>query len=220
MKWDNWVTDWKTTEEQRASYDGWQPMFPGSMFGGPSFVQYGKDNAGATDGYVYAVSGDQWDNGRFLRLGRVPKNQIMQKNAWEFARLDKKGDPTWHKDINDSGPILDIEGHISLPEMVYIAAVKKYILLTWGLHSDFNQYSGSELTILEADNPWGPFKLLHYEWMWIHRANCPYTPRIPLKWYNAEENTGYILHSGRWGSDEYYRPQARKFRLGKVSQKL
>jgi hypothetical protein len=46
-------------------------MFPDSKFGGPSFVQFGGDNADAVDEYIYAVSGDQWDNGSELRLERV-----------------------------------------------------------------------------------------------------------------------------------------------------
>ncbi|MCL2361067.1 MAG: DUF4185 domain-containing protein [Defluviitaleaceae bacterium] len=200
-----WTTQWLTTEQERESFNGWQPMFPGSTFGGPSFVQFGKNNEDAVDGYVYAVSGDQWDNGRFLRLGRVPKDKIMDRDAWEFFTHD-----SWQKDINQSSPILDIDGHIGLPEMVYIKSLKKYILLTWALHKDFDASAGSELTILEGDNPWGPFSLAHYDWMWYTRDNCPYTPRIPLKWFNQQSLEGYILQSGKWASP-YYIPQIRKF---------
>ncbi len=217
---------WLTTEAERTGYDGWEPMFPGSEFGGPSFVQFGKNNEEAVDGYVYAVSTDQWDNGRFLRLGRVPQDAIMDRDAWEFAALGEDGEPSWHRDIAESGPILDIEGHVSLPEMVYISSLKKYILLTWGLHTDFSTPTGSELTILEADHPWGPFSLVHYEWMWFKRESCAYTPRIPLKWFDQDSLEGYILHSGNWGFGgpngewlnpmfHYYLPQVRKFRFGR-----
>lgn len=211
---------WKTPEEQRTSYQGWEPMFPGHMYGGLSFVQYGKNNANAVDDYVYAVSGDQWDNGRCLRLGRVPNDKIMEKAAWEFASLGGDGSPTWHKDQTGSGPILEIDRHISAPEMVYIASMKKYILLTWGLHNNAYSPTGSELTILESDNPWGPFSLVHYEWVWYKRECCFYTPKIPLKWFDQNTLEGYILHSGSWGFAlpdggwqglPYYIPQVRKF---------
>jgi len=215
---------WKTTEAQRESYKGWKPMFPGSDFGGPSFVQFGKNNADALDEYVYALSADQWDNGRFLRLARVPKDRIMERDQWEFVSLDSRNNPSWCKDLSASTPLLDMEGHVSLPEMVYIRSLHKYLLLTWGLHTDFYTPTGSELTILESDHLWGPFSLVHYEWMWYKRECCAYTPRVPLKWFDQETLEGYILHSGNWGYTavsgawvnpmrHYYLPQVRKFRL-------
>jgi len=217
-QWSEEKRTWLTTEEQRDNFKGWKPMFPGSDFGGLSFVQFGKNNQDALDGYVYAVSGDQWDNGRYLRLGRVPNDSIMNRDKWEFYSSG-----SWVKNLNDSTPILDIEGHVSLPEMVYIPALKKYILLTWGLHNDFYTMTGSELTILESDNMWGPFSLVHYEWMWDKRELCAYTPRIPLKWFDRNTLEGYILHSGNWGYSslngewisfaEYYRPHFRKFKF-------
>ena len=205
---------WTTSEEQRAGFRDWKPMFPGSAFGGPSFIQFGKNNEQAVDGYIYAVSGDQWDNGSCLRLGRVPKEKIMDASAWEYASIDDKNNPAWHRDLADSNPVLEINRHISIPEMVYIQSLKKYILLTWALHTDFRTPTGSELTILESDKPWGPFSLVYYEWMWYKRACCPYNPRLPLKWFDQETLEGYILHSGNWESQlPYYLPQVRKFRF-------
>ena len=202
-------SDWRTTEEERSGYKDWKPMFPGYKFGGLSFVQFGKNNSDAVDSYVYAISGDQWDNGKDLLLGRVPNDKIMDRDSWEFF-----SDGDWIKNIDDAKPILEIEGHIGLPEMVYIKSIKKYILLTWGLHTDFRTPTGSELTILESDNLYGPFSLVHYDWMWYNRECCAYTPRIPLKWFNYESLEGYILFSGNWETQEpYYRPQIRKFRF-------
>jgi hypothetical protein len=212
MDYGKWETHWLTEERLRTDYRGWQPMFPGSAFGGPSFVQFGKNNADAVDGDVYAISSDQWDNGRIIRLGRVPKDRILDRTAWEFAALGSSEDPVWHSEIVDASPILDIEGHISLPEMVYIASIRKYLLLTWGLHKDFSISAGSELTVLEADYPWGPFALVHYDWMWDRRECCPYAPRVPLKWFDGETLTGYLLHSGGWGSP-FYVPHVRRFKL-------
>lgn len=213
-------SDWKTTEEERAGYKGWKPMFPGSKFGGLSFVQFGKNNADALDSYVYAISGDQWDNGKNLMLGRVLNDKIMDRDSWEFAAIDYTDlgcNILWHKNIDDAKPVLEIEGHISLPEMVYIKSIKKYILLTWGLHTDFRTPTGSELTILESDNIYGPFSLVHYDWMWYKRECCAYTPRIPLKWFDYESLEGYILHSGNWETQEpYYRPQMRRFRFMQI----
>ena len=50
-QWNEEKRIWLTTEEQRKNFKGWKPMFPGADFGGPSFVQFGKDNQDAIDGY-------------------------------------------------------------------------------------------------------------------------------------------------------------------------
>lgn len=204
---------WITPPEQRATYKGWAPMFPGNLFGGPTFIQFGKNNEAAVDDYVYAVSGDQWDNGTELRLGRVHKAYIQEKDHWEFAVVED-GRVSWEKELIYSTPVLSVSGHISAPDMVYLPSIGKYLLATWGLHSDFNANDGSELTILEADHPWGPFSLVHYEWMWYKEEAGFYCPKIPLKWFDEETMTGHLLMSGNWISyDEYYHAHTMRFRL-------
>lgn len=204
---------WLTPPEQRAVYKSWIPMFPGCKFGGPSFVQFGRNNATAVDDYVYAISSDQWDNGTELRIGRVHKDFILERSRWEFANVGVDR-TTWETDLNYSKPVLSIERHLSTPEMVYIASIKKYLLATWALHTDFNANDGSELTILESDNPWGPFSLVHYEWMWYKEEAGFYCPKIPLKWFDEEKLTGHMLISGNWISyDKYYHAQTMAFKL-------
>ena len=190
------------------------PMFPGYKFGGPSFVNYGKDNANAVDEFVYAVSGDQWDNGSDLRLGRVPRDRIVHACSWEWVSgFDKKGSPRWSSALDESEPVLTDDRHISLPEMVYLAGIKRYLLLTWHLKVDFSP-EGSDLMIYEAPKPWGPFALVHYEEYFEGKEATPYCPRIPLKWMEADGVTGWLQHSGSWHPNSpYYRSNVRKFRL-------
>jgi len=205
---------WEIAPDDINAARDWQPMFPDSLFGGPSFVQFGKNNSDCIDDYVYAVSGDQWDNGKNLRLGRVRSDMILDKNSWEFLSGLHDGKPSWNTEIESSVPILSIDKHISLPEMVFIKSISKFLLLTWAFHNDFNSKTGSELTILESDAPWGPYSLIHYEWMWHNSSICAYTPRIPLKWFNQELLEGYVLHSGNWEDFlPYYMPHIKKFKL-------
>ena len=69
-------------------------MFPGRKFGAPAFVNFGKDNAGARDGYIYVISGEDWDNGCHCRLARVPAHHIMEREAWEWVcTFSHNGDP-------------------------------------------------------------------------------------------------------------------------------
>ena len=194
-------------------------MFAGSKFGGPAFINFGKNNENARDDYVYAVSSDQWDNGSNVRLGRVPKYNIMGTNgahSWEWVcAWDSDGNPAWHKSLDEAIPILSIHRFIGVPEMVYLQKIKRYLFLTWRLRGDFDPDSGTDLLILESPEPWGPFSLVHYEELWEGKDVTPYCPRIPLKWMEDDGVSGYIQFSGTWGthSDKYYRSNVRKFRL-------
>ncbi len=204
---------WKNSPDERSHYKGWLPMFPGCIFGGPTFIQFGRNYEDAVDDYVYAISGDQWDNGTEIRLGRVPKDRILNREDWEFAIPCKDG-VSWTKNIYLSEPILSIDRHVSAPDMVYLPSIQKYILCTWALHSDFDANQGSELTVLESDHPWGPFFLVHYEWMWYKEEAGFYCPKIPMKWFDEQNLEGHMLISGNWISyDEYYQPQTMKFKL-------
>ena len=197
-----------------------KPMFPGHKFGGPAFINYGKDNANARDEYVYAVSTDQWDNGSNVRLGRVPNNQITDIRYWEYLRAyERDGSPVWGRDLDESIPILSIHRFIGLPEMVYLSGIKRYLFLTWHLKEDFGADGGTDLLILEAPEPWGPFSLVHYEEMWESKAFTPYCPRIPLKWMDEGHTSGWMQYSGTWSPGKeaqengYYRSNLRRFKL-------
>jgi hypothetical protein len=193
------------------------PFFSGSAFGGPSFVQYGKNYANAVDGFVYAVSTDQWDNGSHLRIGRVPRASILDRAAWQWVSGFGQGNaPEWSNDLDDAIPVLSRARRISLPEMVYLRNLNRYVLLTWSLVKDFTPNQGSRLTIYESPAPWGPFEIFHEEDPWLTPEHGPYCPRLPLKWYSPSTNTGWFLHSGNWTGEEakqHYRVNVRKFRL-------
>ncbi len=194
------------------------PMFPSYHFGGPSFIQFGQNNANARDSFIYAVSTDQWDNGSNLRLGRVPADSIMRREAWEWVCAFKpSGEPAWSYELNDAIPVLSLHRYIGLPEMVYLAGIQRYLLLTWRLHGDFSPDDGTDLLIFESPEPWGPFALVHYEEHWEGKAFNPYCPRVPLKWIEGDGVTGWLQFSGSWGpagqKAGYYRSNVRQFRL-------
>jgi hypothetical protein len=195
-----------------------KPMFPGNKFGGPAFINFGKNNQNARDEFVYAVSADQWDNGSNLRLGRAPKDHIIRVEKWEWvAAFAPDGKPAWTPHLEDSIPILSLHRWMSLPEMVYIAGINRYILLTWRLHQDFSADDGTDLIIFESPEPWGPFSLVHFEEMWEGQAFNSYCPRIPLKWLDSDGKSGWIQYSGSWGKfgqdHLYYRSNIRPFRF-------
>jgi len=194
-----------------------KPMFPGPRFGGPAFVNFGKDNDGARDEFVYAVSTDQWDNGSHLVLGRVPNDRILEAGAWQWvSEIDEHAGPQWTGDLDRAVAVFSDDRWISLPEMVYLAKVRRYLLLTWRLNGDFSPADGSRLMVYDAPEPWGPFTLVHYEDVWQTKETNPYCPRIPLKWMEGDGITGWLQFSGSWGNfgvNPHYRSHVRKFRL-------
>jgi len=113
-------------------------------------------------------------------------------------------------------PILSRDRQISLPEMVYLRSIKRYLLLTWRLKQDFSPEHGSELFVYEATEPWGPFLLVHHEEQWEDAETTPYCPRLPLKWLDQSrtEISGWLQFSGSWRENSrHYRSHVRRFKL-------
>ena len=106
---------------------------------------------------------------------------------------------------------------VGLPDMVYLASIERYLLLTWRLHRDFSPDDGTDLLVFDASEPWGPFSLVHYEEYWEGKEFNPYCARLPLKWMESDGVTGWLQFSGSWGTygqqQLYYRSNIRKFRL-------
>ena len=193
-------------------------MFNGSKFGGPSFVNFGKNNENARDEYVYAVSSDQWDNGSNMRVGRVHKDCILMPERWEYiVAWNPDGTPVFMSNLGESIPVLSMFRSIGVPEMVYIKGINRYLTFTWRLHKDFSGDDGTDLIVLESPEPWGPFSVVHIEEYWEGKEFTPYCPRVPLKWMADDGKSGYLMFSGSWSpngqNNFYYRMNVRKFAL-------
>ncbi|MCU0315009.1 MAG: DUF4185 domain-containing protein [Fimbriimonadaceae bacterium] len=196
-----------------------KPHFPGSRFGGPSFIQYGKGDENIKDGFVYAISGDQWDNGCHLRLGRAPAESILDIKSWSFfTGYQPNGQPLWEPWLHAAVPILSLPNCLGLPEMVYLPAIQRYLLLTWAFPVEFDTVWGGDLIVYESEFPWGPFNFVQYDREWLAREVAPYCPRLPLKWMDSDGLGGWILTSGNYNppadpTRPFYKPNAVAFRL-------
>lgn len=194
------------------------PMFPGHKFGGPSFINFGQNNANARDSFVYAISGDQWDNGSNIRLGRVASDSIVTREAWEWVcAFTPSGEPAWSHDLDQAVPILSMHRWLGMPEMVYMAGINRYLLFSWRLHKDFSGDDGTDLLVFESAEPWGQFSLVHFEEFWEGKSFNPYCPRLPLKWVESDGTTCWLQFSGSWSPEGqkngYYRSNVRQMRL-------
>jgi hypothetical protein len=190
-----------------------EPMFD-NKFGNPSFVQFGRENENAPEGYVYAISSGegQWVNNSTCILGRVKKENIMEGGSWEYYCGLSNGQSAWGK-LNDAVPVVEKKDSIGCaPEVVYNSNIKKFIMMTfsaphikktytidesWAAFPtpvDYDHAKGTLFHVFAADNVWGPWENV-YEGE--STGICDYAPRMPLMWLkHGSEESAYLVSSG------------------------
>jgi len=100
------------TRPAKENYN--QPMWPGTRFGGPCFIHYGKNGGAVTrdgaDKFVYTLSNNGfWNGGDDYILGRVRRADLPKLNAADwmyFIGGDGLSDSSWTKDLAKAKPIL------------------------------------------------------------------------------------------------------------------
>ena len=166
-------------------------------FGSPAFLNFGKNYAGARDGYVYAYSQDgpsayESDNG--VALARVRKDRIRDRAAWEFYRgNDAAGHPLWIADIKQRGQVFSYPANCNRIDVVYDAGLKRYLMaLAYGESGGWG--------LFDAPEPWGPWTtVLHRQW------DVPDTHgyRLPSKWISPDGLTLTLVFSGIKPNDAF-----------------
>ena len=100
-------------------------------FGGPTFLNFGPNYAGARDAYVYVYSSDgpsayvAYDH---IVLARVPKGRIRDRSAYRFfGGLDAAGRPAWTDNLAERSPILTRPGGCERIDVVYHPELGRYL---------------------------------------------------------------------------------------------
>jgi CubicO group peptidase (beta-lactamase class C family) len=166
-------------------------------FGSPAFLNFGRNYAGARDGFVYTYSQDgpsayESDNG--LVLARVAKGRIRERGAWEFfERFGAGGRPVWTPDVTRRGAAFQYPANCQRVDVVYNAGIGRYLMALgydhaggWGL--------------FDAPEPWGPWTtVLHRQW------DVPDTHgyRLPAKWISKDGLTMTLVFSGTKPNDAF-----------------
>jgi Domain of unknown function (DUF4185) len=181
------------------------------------FIQYGKDDADAPDGYVYAdfPSADDghsyWENGDSLLLGRVPKDRILERSAWQFyAGRQPSGQELWDSDAAKAVQIFRYPRMTGEDHITYNPALKRYFLANYGFHDGhlnprpYHQHSPetacpSQLTLFEATTLSGPWSLFYRN---DDFGTCgEYNPSFPQKWMSKDGKTMWMVSAGTF--DDY-----------------
>lgn len=157
---------WTRSAEENLQY----PMFPGSHFSTPYFVDYGRTpvSVDGADRYVYAVSNNGvWDNGDTFILGRVQRSRIARLigSDWEFyTGGDGLADSAWTQDVTRATPILSSPGRLGYTGASYLPGRGCYLLISWYYPAGSGFLKGASTTTMwdfyEARKPWGPWSLI------------------------------------------------------------
>jgi len=182
-----------------STNDGQTWTSPGEAFPEPlgnlSWVLRDRDEA-HPDGYVYAINAEREFNASTLILGRSQPGiaNVTNPANWQWlSGWQQSGGqrlPAWSSSAQTAQPIFSWASHITYPQMSYDAPLHVY-LLTF-THSYSNTVpgiwrAGSELDLLEAPHPWGPFSFVARD-IDFGPSNG-YAAGFPEKWISRDGRT-------------------------------
>lgn len=187
------------------------PLFPGSAFATPYFIDYGRQRPAidAADRYVYAISNNGfWDNGDHLVLGRVPRDKIANLIGadWEFFTGGAEGDGTnnaaWARDSQLATQLLGAPGQFGETGAAYLPARGRYLMISWYFSACSGHIKeGSKRSVwdfYEAPSVWGPWTRIGTH-TWFPQGY--YCPVICPKFQTADRI--YVFTSGFSSMDVY-----------------
>jgi len=169
-------------------------------FGCPTFLNFGRNYAGARDRFVYIYSPDSdsayTPAGRMV-LARVPVDRMKQREAYEFLKgLEASGKPIWSADINQRGAVFVHRGNCWRGGITYNAALKRYLwcqILPASTHPQGPRFQGG-FGVYDAPEPWGPWTTAYYTQAWD--VGPGETSNFPAKWMSEDGKTLNLVFSG------------------------
>jgi CubicO group peptidase (beta-lactamase class C family) len=167
-----------------------------TSFGAPSFLNFGKNYAGARDAYVYLYSQDAdsaYEGADRLALARVPKEKIREKEAYEYFSGFSEGDEArWSPDVAERAGALVNPGRVYRSSVSYNAGLKRYVACVI-LPEDDTRFAGG-FSVFDAPEPWGPWMTVYYAEEWD--VGPGETCHFPTKWMSADGKTIHMVFSG------------------------
>lgn len=169
-------------------------------FGCPTFLNFGRDYAGARDGFVYLYSHDAdsaYQPADGMVLARVDKDEVRNRRAYEFlARVGGDGEPVWTEDIADRGAVFRHAHRCWRSGITYNAAIGRYLwvqILPDSRHPRGPRFQGG-LAVYDAPQPWGPWTTAFFSEEWD--VGPGETASFPTKWMSADGRTLHLVFSG------------------------
>ena len=173
-----------------------------ASFGCPTFLNFGRDYAGARDEFVYVYSFDSdsaYEPADRMVLARVPKDRITERDAYEFfAGLDGDVAATWSARVADRAGVFEHAGRCYRSGITWNAALGRYLWWqvvpggAFGGTGDVRFAGG--FGVYEAPEPWGPWRTVYFTRSWDvgpGESGC-----FPVKWMSEDGRAIHLVFSG------------------------
>jgi hypothetical protein len=188
---------WSTDHARSWTWADWKFT---TSFGYPTFLNFGRNYAGARDGFVYIYSHDSdsaYQKADRMVMTRVPKNRLRDRSAYEFFMgLDHRGNPLWTKRIEERGAVFSHPGHCYRAGISYNAGLRRYLWCQ--IHPESPDSRGPRFQggfgIYDAPEPWGPWTAIFYTHDWD--VGPGETSSFPTKWMSRDGKTLHLVFSG------------------------
>jgi hypothetical protein len=177
-----------------------------------SFLNFGPDDAGAIDSYVYVYYLRRNDR-QHLYLKRVAKDRLQSDPStpgvyqyWSGLRgLGRAA--SWSTSEPQARAIFIDPRSVDLPDVVYDSKLRRY-LMTVGHYSSGNYDDSSigQFGLFEAPHPWGPWSTIGYYDDWGNYGAASSGDflgiHMPNKWVGSDGRTRWFVFSGlhEWDS--------------------
>jgi CubicO group peptidase (beta-lactamase class C family) len=187
---------WSQDHGQNWTWSDWKFT---TSFGCPTFLNFGKNYAGARDEFVYVYSQDHdsaYEPADRMVLARVPKAKITEQSAYEFFQSADASGAKWTKDIASRGAVFSHSGKCYRSGITYNAALKRYLwcqVLHASTHPQGQRFQGG-FGVYDAPEPWGPWTTVFFNEAWD--VGPGETSSFPTKWISADGRTLHLVFSG------------------------
>ena len=190
-----------------------------TSFAAPTFLNFGKNYAGARDDYVYIYSFDSdsaYEPADRMVLARVPRARIRHRDAYEFfagwtgetrtgeAREgevregEAPAEPRWTSDITRRAAVFENPGRCYRSGVTYNAPLQRYLWVQVRPGADRSReedprFQGG-IAVYDAPQPWGPWTTVFYTKRWD--VGPGETASFPTKWISDDGRTVHLVFSG------------------------
>lgn len=192
------------SEDRGATWKeaSWQWPKGEGNFKANTFLQFGKDYAGARDDYVYFYGRNETPSAKGTNgyMGRVQRTKLQSRDAYEFfAGLDAEGKPTWSPDVNERKPHFTDPNCVEGIQVVYDPGIKRYLLTA-------HRGDQGTLGVFDAPEPWGPWTTVGYYDNWLELKGTGIKRQmlyinIATKWIPDDGKTLWVIFTG--GQDRF-----------------
>jgi len=167
-----------------------------ASFGCPTFLQFGRDYAGARDEFVYTYSHDAasaYEPADRMVLARAPKRRLLERPAYEFfAGLGDDGRPRWSSRIEERAAAFEHVGRCWRSGITFDRAIGRY-LWCQTLPGGEPRFAGG-FGIYDAPEPWGPWTTVYFTEKWD--IGPGETSHFPSFWMSADGRELALVFSG------------------------